>query len=92
MDENKLAKLREVEYKIPRTCRWCRHFQIRKEWMANLTDWTVCRKHAYFHLKHQDERQMSISAYGTCPNWKPFNDLLVRTFGHGWMEFLEGEF
>lgn len=67
MDANKLTKLREMGYRIPKVCglcTWCSHT------MAGST-WGVCLINKYKHLKHTgEERCVSISIYGTCPKFK----------------------
>jgi hypothetical protein len=87
MDSNKLAKLRDVKYKIPRTCRWCKHLGTDR--VGGLTGWTTCNIHTYFRLKHKNKRHMSIHACGSCSDWEANEKYLIREFGHGWLEFLE---
>ena len=86
MDENKLKKLREIGYKIPETCRWC------KEISSLDTPWTTCERYAYQHKKHTHKiRRVSIHSSGTCPMWEANLDLIYKTFGHSWLEFVKGD-
>lgn len=67
MDANKAQKLRDIRYAWAETCENCEFSNI-----ANMTEFGVCTKYTYKHLKHSgDERQLSISRFGWCPSWAP---------------------
>ena len=64
-DANKFAKLREVGYTIPGTCRFCTHGWFGGDYFGR------CEKHTYEHGKHTGEhRGISIHQCGTCPDWE----------------------
>jgi len=66
MDNNKLIKLKLVNYKILPTCATCQHGQF------GLASWGTCSLVSYKHEKHSlTDRQMSIHQSGSC-------DLYVR--------------
>lgn len=65
MDENKLIKLKEIEYEVMKTCGMCIHSHI-----PDTTNWGTCRKYTYEHLKHNNkQRQLSINRYGYCKSF-----------------------
>lgn len=79
MDSNKADKLREIGYTIPKTCLLCEHAQLSN----NL--WGTCKKETYFHLKHKKQLPLSISASGSCSQWKKNESIDL----HGFNEFLK---
>jgi hypothetical protein len=63
MDENKLTKLKEIDYHVPKTCGLCIH----SSFASPSGFWGECTKHDYNHLKHSDNpRRLSIYRGGTC--------------------------
>jgi hypothetical protein len=63
MDENKLKKLKEIEYSINICCGICEDGKFEKGSL-----WGTCNKYKYKHLKHtESERNMSIFIFGSCP-------------------------
>lgn len=62
MDNNKLKKLEQEGYIIHPCCNFCVH-----SYFATNSEFGVCQKHTYKHLKHVGEdRQLSISRFGLC--------------------------
>ena len=63
-DPNKLAKQKEVVFKILPTCGICRfgYFTFSK--------YGGCRKFDYQHEKHTDIKQMGIHIAGSCPSFE----------------------
>lgn len=62
MDLNKLAMLRGIGYRIPKSCGLCKHGVF-----VAASDWGSCAVHAYEHLKHTGpKRQLSIYRGGSC--------------------------
>ena len=60
MDENKLQKLKEINYKILNVCGLCKHSFINLEW-------GVCKLLHYKHRKHtKQDIELSIYFYGSC--------------------------
>lgn len=83
MDENKLKKLREIHYKIPKICQFCKHSQ----WESNHGYWGVCERTNYDHKKHTiSNREVSILRFGGCVLHEQGKDTLWL---HGFKEFLE---
>jgi len=81
MDENKLKKLREIEYRVPGCCGLCVSF--RGNWS---TGWGTCTQHRYQHKKHAgDKRQMSVCIYGRCDEFFEGDKMDLGSF----VEFLE---
>ena len=83
MDNNKLKVLRDINYSIPRTCGLCKHARL------GHYEWGTCEIQTYDHLKHGNERQLSISRYGSCAKWQE-NEAATYTLDR-FREFLEGE-
>ena len=62
MDNNKLAKLREIGYTIRKCCGNCVHKRL-----MELSGWGTCKVHRYKHRKHtRDDREVSIHMFGYC--------------------------
>jgi len=77
MDQNKKIKLTAINYKIAPNCMHCSYGKF-----ANYNSiWGTCKKHIYFHLKHKEERELSINRDGFCPH---FNEDKSKEF------YLEG--
>ncbi len=88
MDANKLKKLREVGYKISKTCMWCSH----RLFASETKKFGECMVHTYLHKKHTAQVCcMSINIFGSCGRWKPDLDKIYRVLGHSWLEFFEGD-
>jgi len=67
MDANKLAKLKEIGYHVPKTCGLC----INSQFASHLVEWGECTKHSYDHQKHTDSRrQLSVYRGGTCSGFE----------------------
>lgn len=81
MDANKLKKLKEIGFTLKRTCATCEYFNKGQDQFG------TCRKHSYFHLKHQDFRELSVHSLGFCPDWKVSE--YVDPVGLTWHEFYE---
>ena len=63
MDENKLKKLKEIDYTIQPCCAFCRYGQFTPS-----GNFGTCARFKYDHLKHTGaDRQLSINRYGSCP-------------------------
>lgn len=70
MDENKLKKLRSINYSINPSCGTCIHSYFTCE-----SDWGTCSKHSYNHNKHTVKaRSLSIHRAGSCPDFQMSND------------------
>ena len=65
MDANKLEKLREVNYKLQKSCLLCTYSMFSSE-----SNWGECKK---FNYKHQNrsgkKRQLSIHKGGVCDSF-----------------------
>lgn len=67
MDANKLEKLKEIDYHIPKTCGLCVH----SSFSSPSGEWGECNKHSYDHLKHSAPRRLlSIYRGGTCSGFE----------------------
>lgn len=74
MDKNKLAKLKEINYTLLDVCALCEFSDF-----CNY-DWGTCSIHKYFHVKHKEEREMSIHKSGNCGSFKRKENMLVGHF------------
>lgn len=85
MDTNKLKQLHKINYTIKRCCGLCAHSDfIRKK----TSDWGVCIKFNYNHIKHTDElRKLSINRYGCCDEFKESRYLEIQL--EKFSEFIE---
>lgn len=82
MDANKLKVLRDLDYKVQKTCGLCAHGVFPNN------DWGTCQKHEYQHEKHTgDARKLSIVRYGSCAEFEQY-DQSGATLG-AYQEFLE---
>lgn len=80
MDNNKLQKLKEIDYSIKPSCGTCNHFQQHED-----AHFGECDEHNYTHLKHSGgKRKLSVVMYGSCPNYEA-GDL---SYLHGFREFV----
>jgi hypothetical protein len=80
MDQNKLAKLKSIDYAIEKCCGLCLHGNFREK-----THWGTCDVHKYEHLKHSESnRELSIYYFGSCPKVRVVMDELGP-----WKEFLK---
>jgi len=62
-DDNKFKKLREVGYRIPQLCCYCKHGNF------GPSGWGTCGVHRYDHKKHDNPeggRGISIHVTGSC--------------------------
>lgn len=65
MDANKIAKLKDAEYKIEDACVLCKAFR------PGAGMWGTCRKHRYQHEKHTGvPRECSVVVFGHCPDFE----------------------
>lgn len=88
-DDNKFDKLREVGYRIPGLCGYCRHGEF-----SGPTEWGICAEHRYEHKKHDNPpggRGVSIHVTGSCPKFKVEYARLGRAGLGAHMEFFDGE-
>ena len=84
MDQNKLIKLRTINYSVRATCETCKHSNLSKD------GWGVCKLHTYSHLKHNEkESQLSIVRHGSCKEHVTDANKLQSIGLHGFMEFVE---
>ncbi len=86
-DENKIKKLREVGYRIPGLCGYCKHGGFTNSM------WGICGLHRYEHKKHdnpEDGRGVSVHVTGGCPSFNvdPVRLGLSSLGAH--MEFFDG--
>ena len=86
-DDNKFAKLREIQYRIPVTCGICVHglFHLLGG------EWGTCEMFRYNHKKHanpEEGRGLSVTRGGTCNAAEASVNQLFRLGAHS--EFLEG--
>lgn len=77
MDANKSEKLVQIGYRILSTCSLCRNGRF-----INGSDYGVCIKFGYFHLRHGNTRELSIHRSGSCGEFEYTNELKG-----GWEEF-----
>lgn len=73
-DENKFAKLREIEYTVPVTCGLCKHGKFSGgSGPVRPQPWGECDRHRYKHLRQDNPeggRGVSIHVSGTCGSSK----------------------
>lgn len=82
MDANKAIKLRQIGYKVQKSCGICAHSIFPND------SWGTCSIHTYSHEKHSDkERQLSIHRSGICPQFEP-NEKSFQSMIH-FDEFIE---
>jgi len=81
MDANKLKKLKEIGFELKRTCLTCKNFHKGQDAFG------TCAEHSYFHLKHQETRELSVHSLGFCPEWEV--STFVDPVGSSWWEFYE---
>jgi hypothetical protein len=66
MDQNKLNKLQEIGYTIPRSCGTCKHFTQYED-----MHFGECAVNEYTHLKHTGgKRKLSVVQYGSCNKYE----------------------
>ena len=65
MDQNKLKKLKKLGYEISPCCGLCIHGKFNQN-----TDFGVCGKHEYKHLKHKRTCELSVFKYGHCDEFE----------------------
>jgi len=61
MDNNKLSTLHSIGYKILECCGTCENSNF-----DSGREFGTCSKYTYSHLKHQNQRQLSIHIFGSC--------------------------
>lgn len=82
MDENKLEKLRQLNYTIYRCCGICKHAEFAE------SDWSICLVHEYNHLKHSENvRHLSVNRYGHCNDFN-IGPVAVMSLNK-WSEFIK---
>jgi hypothetical protein len=81
MDANKLAKLIEIGYEVRQTCDTCENAELSED------GWGVCKVHKYIHIKHGDEREMSIHRTGHCPIYSA--DMKIIGKMHGFVSLIK---
>lgn len=63
MDENKRAKLKDIQYTIRGSCGLCTHYIRGVD-----PNWGECDLYHYLHLKHSGGmRHVSVCSSGNCP-------------------------
>lgn len=67
MDLNKITRLNDIKYSVHKCCGLCKNFN--EGYVSEL--FGTCDIHKYFHLKHKQERSLSICIYGSCENFEP---------------------
>lgn len=82
MDDNKLNKLREIEYTIRKSCGECEHGAFNGN-----NSWGTCVIHRYSHKKHDgggkgSDRELSIYQHGACEDFvrNTFYELATEHF------------
>lgn len=84
-DENKFAKLEEVNYTIRPCCFLCKHGTF-----YTFALWGTCAKHTYKHKKHTgNDRQMSINIIRSCDDYDG-DDNKINELGN-FVEFYKDE-
>ena len=63
MDANKRLRLNEIGYEFRHTCGRCVYAELSHD------GWGTCALYSYEHLKHKEERQLSIHRSGWCPSY-----------------------
>lgn len=77
MDANKLDKLFEEKYRIPRNCALCKHGNFKDG-----QDYGTCNVLKYNHLKHSEsERELSIHRFGRCANHHELDQAKLAKLG-----------
>jgi len=85
MDANKLEVLRNEGYTIKPCCGLCKH-----GYFTNPSHWGVCKIKFYEHLKHEDQRELSVNEFGKCKHGFEWMTTKVQGFiNNKWDEFLE---
>lgn len=72
-DENKFTVLRQIGYRIPGLCGYCRFGNFTGRNRDGASEWGTCDKHRYEHKKHDNPdggRGVSIHVTGTCPSFE----------------------
>lgn len=82
MDDNKRATLKKIDFKVSQCCALCIHSTI-----SPGQTFGDCRLAKYEHLKHHSTKQLSVTAFGTCPKWEE-SVKKVATL-HGFAEFMD---
>lgn len=86
MDNNKLEKLRKINFTIKKCCGLCKHAHFNFLQVGNV--WGDCKIHTYDHLKHSGVKQLSINQFGYCEDFE-WNEFLVDNGLNKWQEFIE---
>ena len=92
-DENKFSKLREVGYRVPGLCGYCRHGNFDGRNRDAAQGWGTCALHRYEHKKHENPdggRGVSIHVTGTCPSFEADETRIARTGLGAHREFFDG--
>lgn len=78
MDENKLDKLLEIGYRIPKCCGLCAH----SSFPPTGTGFGRCFRHEFEHKKHtENPRHMSTHAAGVCDDFSPNQHTMEKLGG-----------
>lgn len=85
MDTNKLKVLKEIGYKVYRTCNNCKHAYFNRGFI-----FAACKKYTYEHLKHtESHRELSIVSDGICKSHE-YREFYEQTLeDSGFTQFLE---
>lgn len=82
MDNNKEQKLKDIGYKIYKTCGLCKHAKFNDG-----SQFGVCTLFKYRHLKHTgEERELSVHVSGGCSSFTLNTDKEV--YLHAYKQFL----
>jgi hypothetical protein len=81
-DENKLAAMKELRFRVARCCSTCKHSTLHVA-----SPWGNCRAATYEHKKHTEvTRQMPSHAFLCCDNYE-FDQRVLEGLG-GYLEGL----
>ncbi len=67
MDANKRDKLFDIDYSVKRCCSFCVHSSLTP---MSGKPFGKCSLLTYDHIKHGNERELSVSAFGSCVFFK----------------------
>jgi hypothetical protein len=86
VDVNKLEVLTQIGFTIRGTCRSCVHARG-----ISASGFGTCNLRSYFHLKHQEERPLSIHEQGWCPDYSVNEVVTYNLAASGMTEFMEAD-
>jgi len=74
MDQNKLSKLRKIDYSFQPICALCIHSSFPNN------NWGTCAAYVYIHSKHREFRDLSIHKYGGCDYFEREGNSEIKQF------------